>query len=153
MLAAMLDSGGGAARAKAELGRTAQAGALQPVCRLSPVSLTGMDDIQGCSHRFPRLRGDTGLGVVLRCLQRRGWARASAWQGRGWVSNCERWAWGDLPLSPLPVRLRPGSAAGGQCREEVTVAHKDGYPLFAGWWWWWWGITDSCRVRGSFWRP
>lgn len=27
-----------------------------------PVSLTGMDDIQGCSHRCPRLRGDTGLG-------------------------------------------------------------------------------------------
>lgn len=79
-----------------QLGRAAQAGG-SSAC-LPPVSLTGMDDIQCYSHRFPRLRGDTGLGVVLRCLQRRGWARASAWQGRGWVSNCERWAWVTHPL-------------------------------------------------------
>lgn len=89
MLATRLDSGGGAAKAKAELGRWLFS--LSADC--PPVSLTGMDDIQGCSHRFPRLRGDAGLGVALRCPQRRGWARASAWQGRVWVSNCERWAW------------------------------------------------------------
>lgn len=101
------------------------------MCRLSPVSLTGMDDIQGCSHHFPRLWGDTGLGVVLRCLQRRGWARASAWQGSGWVSSCERWAWGGLPQLLLPTRLGWGSDAGSRNREEVAVTHK-GHSLWVG---------------------
>lgn len=69
-----------------------------------------MDDIQGYSHHFPRLRGDTGLGVALRCLQRRGWARASAWQGRGWVSNHERWAWVTHPLGWGPGVLQAARA-------------------------------------------
>lgn len=89
---------GGAARAKDELGREAGRWLFCLSVDCPPVSLTGMDDIQGCSRRCPRLQGDTGLGVVLRCSQRTGcWARAAAWQGSGWVSSYEQWAWGILP--------------------------------------------------------
>lgn len=134
----------GASQGQERAGETGADWAASPVCLLTAgqYHLQGWMTSQGCSRHHPRLQGDTGLGVVLRCCQRRGCrARGSAWQGSGWVSTCDRGALG--PPTSL-VLCRP--ALGDCCRcpgksRGDRVTYSSSGPRG-------WGYA-ACRLKGA----